>query len=706
MMRKITKSIFSIFIILIMLLMVFQSCKKDLNKIVGPTLNPTLSVPLLNTNLTLGNLLEQDSNLIFNPDSSIKIVYSDDSLFTISIDEIVEIPDQEDVVKNFELGKVEIEDESNSEIITLYNLIEHIDPVQHDSIMANNGKVGFFPVTDPPTAPVFVVLPEIDNFSEITFSEGFLDIAITNNIRVTINDLTIVLEDIKNGTEIATLLFPPIDSMATVIESIPLDGIEMSNKLQAKITNFTSPGTGPDPADFVLILVHEDNLFFDVTTRDAKATHGVAKIPDQSEPIYDKDTTISFDVKGSEKLETITLSQVNLDYFITSTINTGIDLKLMLPDATIDGDSVPPHLITITPPGPITGSWNLDGITFDLTTDSLNPYNSVHIAYEVTTQPTSGNTMVEFDQFNFVEMIYSLQDIVFSYVDGNFGHQKIDIDPDSLDLNIDFLDQISGGLIFSHPEIKLNYSNSIGVPIAVNLLMTAKSKTGETQDLNIVVDGEDTIRFEYPVTPGEIITSSFIINKENSEIQDFLALPPKEITYSGAGVTNTPIETQVYNFAFNTSEFILGVEMELPLSLETSDLQIHETVDVDLDDEFSENVESATLKINAINGFPFNADFLLVLKDSISPDNIIVLDTISVEGGLVAAKTNDIGKVIETTNCSLSIGLNEHQIDSFSKANQLTFTAEMSTYESKVAKLYTNYYIKAYIAIDGKFKID
>ena len=48
--------------------------------------------------------------------------------------------------------------------------------------------------------------------------------------------------------------------------------------------------------------------------------------------------------------------------------------------------------------------------------------------------------MVEFDQSNYVEMIYSLQDVVFSYVDGNFGNQKIDIDPDSLDLNIDFLD--------------------------------------------------------------------------------------------------------------------------------------------------------------------------------------------------------------------------------------------------------------------------
>jgi len=62
--------------------------------------------------------------------------------------------------------------------------------------------------------------------------------------------------------------------------------------------------------------------------------------------------------------------------------------------------------------------------------------------------------------------------------------------------------------------------------------------------------------------------------------------------------------------------------------------------------------------------------------------------------------------LIESFKTSEKSALNEHQLDSFSKANQLTFTAKMSTYESGVAKLYTNYYIHAFIAIDGKFKID
>lgn len=712
MMRKFTKSIFSIFIILFMLLMAFQSCKKDLNKIVGPTLNPTLSVPLLNTNLTLGNLLEQDSNLIYNPDSSIKIVYSDDSLFSIGVDEIMEIPEQEEVVEHFDLGKVEIDNVSINEIVVLYDMIQNIPSHQRDSILAHDGTVDFFPATDPPSEPVLVTLPAFDNFSSVVLSEGYLVLSITNNIRVPFQNINIVVEDIINNKDIGTFIFPSIDSMATIKDSISLAGVEMSNSLRAKISDFTSPGSGlmanpnpppdsiPDPSKFVLVEVHTDNLFVEVTTSNIKASSGVAKIPVQTGPIYDNDTTIGFDVPSGAELQHIKLSKVNLVYTITSTIQTTVDLKLMLPDATIDGNPVNPRNITITPSGTINDTWNLDGIEFDLTTDPQEPYNAVHIAYEVTSHST-GENLVEFDQDDYVEMNYSLDNIDFSFVDGYFGKQSFDVDLDSLDLDIAFLDQISGGLIFSDPNIYLNYSNSIGIPLAVDLKMIGKSKTGETQDI-----GLDTIRFEYPTTPGEIIKSSFIIDKENSEIQDFLALPPKEITYSGAGVTNTQPGSQVYNFASITDKFTLGVDMELPLSLETSDLEINETVEVDLDDNFSENIESAALTINAINGFPFNAEFLLVLKDSISPDNIVVLDTITVGGGLIAAKTNEIGKVIETTNCSLSIGLNEHQLDSFSKANLLTFTAKMSTYESGVAKLYTNYYIHAFIAIDGKFKID
>ncbi|MBI9037372.1 MAG: hypothetical protein JEY97_04495 [Bacteroidales bacterium] len=717
MMRKFTKSIFSIFIILFMLLMAFQSCKKDLNKIVTPTLNPTMSVPLLNTNLTLGHLLEQDSNLIYNSDSSIKIVYSDDSLFSIGVDEIIEIPEQEEVVEHFDLGKVEIDNVSINEQVVLYDMIQNIPSHQRDSILAHDGTVDFFPATDPPSQPVLVNLPEFNNFSSVVLSEGYLVLSITNNIRVPFQNINIVIEDIINSIDIGTILIPQIDSMATVKDSISLAGVEMSNSLRARISDFTSPGSGlmanpnpppdsiPDPSKFVLVEVNIDNFYVEATTSNIKATSGFAKIPYQSKPIYNNDTTIGFDVPSGSELQHITLSKVNLIYEINSTIKTTIDLKLMLPDATIDGNPVTPRNITIPPLGTVNDTWNLDGVEFDLTTDPLKPYNAVHIAYEVTSQPT-GENLVEFDQNEYVEMIYSLDNIDFSFVDGYFGNQLFEVDLDSLDLNIDFLDQISGGLIFSDPEISLNYSNSIGVPIAVNLNMTGKSKTGKEQNIDILIDGEDTIRFEYPKIPGEIILSSFIINKENSKIQDFLALPPKGITYSGAGLTNTPIGTPVYNFANISDKFTLGVDMKLPLSLETSDLEIYETVDVNLGDDFSKNVESASLKINAINGFPFSADFLLVLKDSISPENIVALDTISVEGGLIAAKTNAVGKVIETTNCSLTIDLNDHQLDSFSKANQLTFTSKMSTYESGIAKLYTNYYIKAYIAIDGKFKID
>ena len=136
------------------------------------------------------------------------------------------------------------------------------------------------------------------------------------------------------------------------------------------------------------------------------------------------------------------------------------------------------------------------------------------------------------DQFT---IDYQVKNINFGYVEGYFGQQNFNIDPDTLDLDLDdFFSKITGTIKFTNPIIKFPYTSTIGINSNLDLLATGKATDGTTQDLNastrLVVGMAD--RNDPPFEGTALFT------RDNSSIVDLIAIRPNQIVYSGSVMIN------------------------------------------------------------------------------------------------------------------------------------------------------------------------
>ncbi len=677
--------IFLITTAIFILIFLTQSCKKDLNlnKVVNPQWKPYIVFPLVKTKLTLYNLLKPDSNLIFKPDSSIKVIYSN-SLNSIVAGDIVKIPDQNSDSEEFHLGEIKIKDFSFNSNVNLDTLKKYFSQEVQDSINANAGDSSIFPALQLINPYNFNILP-IDEYNTLTFSQGYLIFSITDSLPVALNNIKIYLKNTSDNSIIDSLNIPTIEPSSTKTDSINLSGTTMSNDLTAEMTNLSSPGSYPDS-----VLINLDNrIYISAHSHNVKVISGEAKIPSQI--LYSETHNITFDVKDSAQLKHINFSFAKINYSIQSDIQTSFDIKLKLLSSNING-SIPINIFKLNPNDSSSKTWDLSGINIDLTTDSLIPYNTIPVEYELSID--SSETIIPFDSSNFVSINSILNNLTFSFIDGYFGKKNIDIDPDSIDFNIDFLQKIQGGLILDNPKIKLSYTNSIGIPLAAKFDFTGKSISGNTENLN-----KDTIYFNYPTQSGDIINDSVIIDKNNSNIVNLISISPNSIYYSGSAAINTFGSPD--NFIADTSKINIGFDIDLPLVLSISNLIFQDTMDMKYNGDDFDNFDSVFIYINAINGFPLKTNLNLIVLDSLTSQP---LDTI-IANTLEPATIDEQGKVVEPKENNLTIQLNKKTFDNITSSDRMIIRAKMSTpnnEQGKAVTIYTYHSINVNIGIKVK----
>lgn len=83
-------------------LLLYPSCSKisdrfDFDRIIIPTWNPAYAIPLVNSTIGVGDFFDEKNKftIISNPDQTLSLVYSADSLFSAAAAEFISFPDQE-----------------------------------------------------------------------------------------------------------------------------------------------------------------------------------------------------------------------------------------------------------------------------------------------------------------------------------------------------------------------------------------------------------------------------------------------------------------------------------------------------------------------------------------------------------------------------------------------------------------------------------
>jgi hypothetical protein len=673
------------FLILFVIVFAFsKSCIEkedyDPNLISGSfNMSPGIALPLARSNLHISDFIrEKEDTVIFDreKDSLVTIVFRDDSVYSAGIDDFFDDPFEEAFEEVFDIKDVKIEHETIRSTVSFGSILDQMDKETSAYNVLKTIAEREIPLIVPETTPVSAgshryTSPE--DYEYITVSEGIVIITILNNLAIPVK-FTLGLRDEIYNESFGTLEFPVIDPGETASREMDLAGKTMSSQLLAQIVGFSTPGSDGQRVR----LNRSDNVDFIASLRNMKISSGKAVIPEQT--ISDS-LEVDF-TDQEEKIKNMRIRSGRLSIHVQPIIEADFDLILFLPTITRNNSTLDSIRVHISKDENIDFNIDLTNTETDLSSMSP-PYNKIPFFYKV---HIPGGQKVEFQVADNILITEKFTNMDFDYLQGYFGQKEINIEEQEIDLGISLFDNIEGGFLLTNPSLKVHILNSVGIPVDIESRIVATSATEKQENL-----GYTFPEINSPDTPGELATTSLVINNENSDIVDFFATPPYSITFGAEYYTNPDGETFT-NFITSDSYINIGVEMDVPFEIQTSTIGISDTISYDSEkiSDITDYAEEATIIIEYVNEFPLNiqTDFLLYNSET----NTVLDSLIPVQPYFIQASEIDVfGVTSQPTSGTAFFSLSNSEINSLANGDAFIIRGNISTAEEEAVKIHANY---------------
>lgn len=750
-MKTATNAIF-VFVVGIISFLLLYSCAKenfDFDKFSGDAMwNPNLAVPVAFGNLTMEDMLPEkedtvvyyadtlpDGTALDNPgEKKIKLVYIIDSMFPI--DDYMKLPTIETYSTSIKLNALVLEDFNGNETKTfselLYDNFDVPDQTYYeDKIITNNPED--YTVKNANNNEAYR-LPNHDAIEWAYFSNGSIEIKAHNTFTVPVrfiyNLYTIYLGNrtlvssfdfTKDTTTLAPIWINPGETVSRFVN--------LNNKLVASILEYELENLSFGSAIGVL-LDPADSLILDISITDIEATSGRAFLPKQ---LLNIDTTQYFTVTEANKnkqLFHIDVKKGILNYEMTTNINTGVSIELTLPTVTNGSGNPAYNKVTLNSSGTSYNNFDLSGYSMDLTQNQNQYYNSMPANLKISISSKNNTDFIEFDASDSVAVtLVNTDSLEFEYIGGFYDFDTIAIENDSISFGVDnFLsDYFEGEIVFTNPQLALNFDNAMGVKGMMDLSMTGYDKNRDSVKLfdvgdNIfAIDGPDD---RYGIIPTK---NNIVIDKETSNIVDFFSLLPSSLHYRGEILMNriyneqtksytlvdtTGLSANPYdiNFITDNGQASLGIEAALPLEFYMKNLILRQDFQIGILEDVSD-IEQLRIYFNTKNGFPLDVKLNVIMLDTTLPESqqvLGLLDMFIVD----KASADSRGKVARgdytehEEELILSKDNGDLLLDNFMRMNKLRIEATLNTDQSDLNKsisIYNYYGVEFIMALDAKF---
>lgn len=651
---------------LVLLLSILNSCNLnnlDFNKLSSElNLNPGLVAPVAKANVSVWDLIQSankgNQNAITkDPNGLIKIIYKQNDLFSYNVRDFLKFPGSQNFTSGDKvLGNISPDNVSVSKNITLNDMVGMMNGTM-DGLIALNGKTMPFPAISVAGLSSPFNFTPVTDFTSITLSNGMLEIVFENNMKMPLS-VTGKLFDVGNNKKIADYSFTNIAPGKSAKTSTNIAGMTLSNQIDSRMESFTTPGSG---APVLINLADYFKMTFNLTNLGISQGNLMIKNPLTVSGSPGQPFAFDFPNEPSLKAFGAVLKSGSILVKSTNKSNLTGSVNFTLNEVKKNGTPVKASI-------PLNGTAttiDLAGAVINFATDPLVPYNRIPYTYSLTVNATNG--FVAFSSTDLIRMDVTLSNLQFQSISGDFGKRTIQIDPGVFNLNVDMLDKINGTFTLANPQLALIIRNSIGMPASVNLNFNASNKDGKTAALNPPV-------FDIPVpaslTSG-IATKSVVFDKTNSNIVNFIALPPtSKVSYSGKADFNQSalaVTPQNPNFLDVDATFAIDMSMELPMQLQIANLAFRDTSSITGSDY--KKLESADLIVNATNEIPLNVDLQLIFIDQAKKQiGVSQKSTILKAGDKAAASVSE--KIFSLTQSDM-INLR--------KANAIVFVGTVSS---------------------------
>lgn len=649
------------------------ACQRDLLTVddLDVTLRPGVVVPLGALDLTLSDVFNPDSGLVtVDPDQTYRLVYRQTNLLDVGVADFLELPSQPTVAENFKAGYIALPNVNAAAAVRFGKLARSItNPAGFAANMAA-AQGSSAPIPALPTQnPGNLATTTITSFSTASFHSGTMTLKAVNHYPAAIN-ATVVLANLA-GQPLLTYNLGSIPAGDSVSVPASLAGKTIPNQLKFNLTSFSSPGAGTPgvPSSYVPI---DTNANLNLSLSGSNLFIYSATAQTQTQTLVDDTLDLAFSAPAGVRLTELGLSQGQLNYSITSAVPEPLSLLLQFPSGTVNGQLIQ-QTINLLPNQPATGSISFQGAQLFLGSNPAHPYNELPIRYAATLNSTG--QQVTLDSASGVAMNFTFANVEFGHALGFFGQQNVNIPADTLSLDLDFVNRLGGSVVFAEPKVQLAITNSLGLPITLDLDVASHDAQGGVHALGI-----PPTLLPYPQTAtqfGQTVQDTLTFDKNNTAIVDFLTLPKQQFTYGGQVRVNADtLATGTENFVTGTSAISADVLMELPFYFSAQGLGLTDSVDLGTSlSALDTAVQAVALRVETTTTLPLDATLALTLFDDLGQVVYTAQLPLLVSGLLDAAT----GLVTAPTTSTSEVSVTAAQLPAFARGRWLQLTAELGT---------------------------
>jgi len=671
-------------------------CKKneaDFGKYDKLKINPELLTPLATAKIKVGDLLKSDSIIKYDPDGKVRFEFAQNDVLTLSFDSLVDNIQLDKATRKFKIPEITASKVNQPTDVILQTVINTADPIIRDEFIAKDGTTDTFRGVDGKLTTI-EGFPSNPNFEYLKISKGMLYITITNRIPTEIDTVKLVIYDMLPTPHIlGTLNYFNIAANTSKTDSFSIAGIQLSNSF-----GYTMPIVSILQSPDKVLIDLSDVININVRSGEILCYGGKSKLPAQNIKSNDFFEVIDPTSGSDVRLTNIEMGNALAQFGTKSDLDVPIkSVSLYFPDVTIGGNKL--DTINILPSsGNINGQLDLTNANLNLSYDPNQPYNKIRVELGVAVD--SSDNMVVFDTSMVFTATFDPSAAEFSYVDGYLGLKSYDVDVDNLDVSQ--LSELGKGIRMESPGMKIMVKNSFGIPILLELNITAKDANGNSAPMNVQ---DMTFPFPSIAERGTVKTQDFNIDKTNSNIVNCLGMPAKFFDVKGKATLNPDGFQGNYTNHITTKSLInLGFAADIPMTFTAKDFTFQDTLDNASQLTGLEDVEFVELKIKTINEFPLGGTLDLAFTDA----KYVLIDDLVDVSLLVPGEIDANGRVIKSSENMTTILIDRALLNKLDRKNAkyIILKTKFNTNNNGTTpvSLYTDNSLEVSLAIRAKIK--
>ena len=646
---------------------VFISCTDDdigLNDIDTSEIKPEFKLPFVSGEIELIDIVDNiDSSLVVDDSTKIlKVLFSDDSTFSLKSEKIITIDELEYTgSQNLETKMVEIKNiDRLDKKITLSDLAQKMPSLSFLKFVPDN-SIFIFPSVQTDESGGDYSFSSFDNFKYAVVDSGFVNLKIKNNTSVPV-DVDFIIRDDQN-----ILLDIDVNDLAPdEIYSVKED---LKNKtiysdLKINISKFTTPGSSGEP---VAISPSTDNIEITFEMEDLIIREGEINTSEITE-LSESNVDIDLSFYDSVELKNIIFSEGLLEFKISSGLSYGVEVDYALP-MTNKGDTIA-DLAVLNPNGTYSVVYNLENYDFDLYNEIKNLYNSIRVKSKLDIK--SNSNYIIYKSGEKLDVSFTFSDLNFKEINGYFGSKTYNVDREEIELDqelFDFYDKIDGDFLLTNPSLGFNIYNSMGIPLSFNLDIEATDKDSNSESISIssqIQEAKDK--------DGSFTESKTMVNKDNSNIVNFINLPPSGGLIIDGSFSVNPNGVTYDNFILNTSEIYGDISIELPFQISANKMVVTDTFNID-EMDLDVDLSSAKMLMDYESNIPISFDVNLIFLDSAFTEIDRNTGQMNIQGSDIDVN----GYSVSTIKDIFSLDLSEKILEELNRVRNIIFKIELNT---------------------------